>query len=102
MQKPRQGHYQAALRIIHYLKNDPAQGLLYKIDSELRLKAYNDADWATCPVTIRSITGYCVFLGNSLVSWKCIKKALCQDPHQKPSIERSPTLCAKYSGLHSC
>jgi hypothetical protein len=74
MSKPHQGHYQAAIRILHYLKNDPGQGLLYKRNSDLRLKAYSDADWATCPVTRRSITGYCIFLGNSLVSWKCKKQ----------------------------
>jgi hypothetical protein len=73
MQKPKQGHYQVAMRIIHYVKNYPGQGLLYKPNSELRMKAYSDAGWATCPVTRRSITGYCVFLGDSLVSWKCKK-----------------------------
>nr|GEV73082.1 retrovirus-related Pol polyprotein from transposon TNT 1-94 [Tanacetum cinerariifolium] len=33
------------------------------------LVAYSDADWAECPTTWRSISGYCVFLGNNLLSW---------------------------------
>ncbi|GKA76400.1 ribonuclease H-like domain-containing protein [Tanacetum coccineum] len=33
------------------------------------LVAYSDADWAGCRTTQRSTSGYCVFLGNNLLSW---------------------------------
>ncbi|GJT20587.1 ribonuclease H-like domain-containing protein [Tanacetum coccineum] len=33
------------------------------------LVAYSDADWAGCPTTRRSTSGYCVFLGKNLLSW---------------------------------
>ncbi|GJX55252.1 ribonuclease H-like domain-containing protein [Tanacetum coccineum] len=36
--------------------------------STASLVAYSDADWAGCPSTRRSTSGYCVFLGDNLLS----------------------------------
>ncbi|GJT84867.1 ribonuclease H-like domain-containing protein [Tanacetum coccineum] len=44
-------------------------GLQLYASSESSLVAYFDADWAGCPATRRSTSGYCVFLGNNLLSW---------------------------------
>ncbi|XP_059294466.1 uncharacterized mitochondrial protein AtMg00810-like [Lycium ferocissimum] len=70
MQQPKASHWEAALRLIRYIKRSPGQGLFLSSDSDAQLSAYCDSDWAACPNTTRSVTGYVVKLGNSLISWK--------------------------------
>ena len=67
-------HLQATYKIIKYLKKTLGQGLFLSVDSSLQLKSYCDADWAACLDMRRSVSGFCVFLGDSLISWKCKKQ----------------------------
>ena len=74
MQHPRQDHWDAALRTVRYLKGCPGQVILLRPDCELSLTGWCDSDWATCPLTRRSLTGWIVFLGSSPISWKTKKQ----------------------------
>ncbi|KAM2468135.1 hypothetical protein PS1_009864 [Malus domestica] len=74
MQEPTLHHLKAAHRLLQCLKEAPGQGLLFPTENQLNLIGYCDADWARCPITRRSVTGFCIFLGKSLVSWKSKKQ----------------------------
>uniref|UniRef100_A0A151UDQ7 Retrovirus-related Pol polyprotein from transposon TNT 1-94 n=1 Tax=Cajanus cajan TaxID=3821 RepID=A0A151UDQ7_CAJCA len=73
---PRSTHFAAVLRIIIYIKGTIFHGLHYSVDSPLILRAYLDADWGGDPTDRRSVTGFCIFLGDSLISWRSKKQQL--------------------------
>ena len=74
MAQPRIPHLNALHHLLRYLKGSPGQGILFFASLEIWLMAYADADWGNCPDTRCSVTGYCVFLGDSLMSWKSKKQ----------------------------
>jgi hypothetical protein len=44
-------------------------GLMLHASPATDIVPYSDADWAGCPDTQHSTSGYCVYLGPSLISW---------------------------------
>ena len=74
MHERRIDHLNAAMRVLRYLKGHPGQGILLRADSNLQIMAYCDSDWATCPLSRKSVSGYFVMLGCSPISWKTKKQ----------------------------
>ena len=72
---PRSTHLQGVHRILQYIKGTVRQGLYFSASSSVHLKAFANSDWGACKDMRRSISGFCVFLGDSLISWKYKKKS---------------------------
>ncbi|GJY99249.1 ribonuclease H-like domain-containing protein [Tanacetum coccineum] len=69
MHDPREPHFAALKRILCYVQGTLELGLHLYASATTFLVGYSDVDWAGCPSTRRSTSGYCVFLGDNLLSW---------------------------------
>jgi len=69
MHDPREPHLAALKRILRYIRGTLHLGLELRPSSVEDITAYSDADWAGCPNTRKSTSGYAVFLGDNLISW---------------------------------
>jgi hypothetical protein len=69
MHDPRESHLAALKRLLHYVRGTVDFGLVLHRSLSAELVVYTNADWAGCPDTCRSTSGYVVFLGGNLISW---------------------------------
>ena len=74
MHAPHEIHRQAAHWVLAYLKGCPGKGLRFSPTTDETVRVYTDADFAGSIVDCRSTTGYCIFLFDSLVTWKSSKR----------------------------
>ena len=74
MSAPTVDHWVVVGQILCYLKGAPGQGILYSNHGYNRIECFTDADWVGSKEDRRSTSGYCVFVGGNLVSWKSKKK----------------------------
>ncbi|XP_071729381.1 uncharacterized mitochondrial protein AtMg00810-like [Rutidosis leptorrhynchoides] len=87
MHAPHEAHMLAL--IIRYIQGTLALGLFISKSPSHALVSYTDADWAGCPDTRRSTSGYCIYLGNNLISWSS---------KRQPTVSRSSAE-AEYRGV---
>jgi hypothetical protein len=69
MHAPQEPHLTIMKRIMRYLWSTIDVSLHLRRFATTELVVYTDADWAGCPDTRRSTSGFVVFLDDSLVSW---------------------------------
>ena len=68
IQAPRYSHPVIVQHILRYLKGTSGYMLFFSTRTSLQLMGFSDTDWVGCLVTRRSITGWCMFLSDSLIS----------------------------------
>ncbi|XP_070008768.1 uncharacterized mitochondrial protein AtMg00810-like [Nicotiana sylvestris] len=68
MQASKQSHLEAAYRVVRYVKNELGLGILMSAVGDMTLSAHCDADWRSCPNSRKSVTGYLVKFGGSVIS----------------------------------
>ncbi|KAL0442099.1 UNVERIFIED_CONTAM: Retrovirus-related Pol polyprotein from transposon RE1 [Sesamum radiatum] len=74
LKNSRKPHIDMAKRLVRYIYKAPSPGIFFPTDNNLVLKAYCDADWASCPTTRKSVSGFVTFLGNALLTWRSKKQ----------------------------
>ncbi|PKU66893.1 Retrovirus-related Pol polyprotein from transposon TNT 1-94 [Dendrobium catenatum] len=88
MHSPTEQDFNTLKRLLRYIKGTHSFDLPIT-RGNLLLTTFSDSDWASDPQDRKSISGFCRFLGNTLVSW-CVKK--------QPTIAKSSTE-AEYRSL---
>ncbi|XP_019226411.1 PREDICTED: uncharacterized protein LOC109207865 [Nicotiana attenuata] len=74
LQQRKRSHMEVVMRVVKYVKNHLEQGILMSSKAIGTLEAFCDADWDACQHSRRSVTGFLIKLGGSLVSWKFKKQ----------------------------
>lgn len=102
MHDPRESHLHALLRILRYIQGTKKQGIQISKSPSVKLTAYSDADWAGCPSTRRSTSGYCVFLGDTLLSWSSKRQASISRSSAEAEYKAVANAVAENAGYAIC
>lgn len=91
----------ALKRIVRYLKGTISHGIRFNRSSHMDHVAYLDADWTGCPSTRRSTSGYCVYLGDNLISWSSKRQMTVSRYIAKAEYRGVANVVAEATWLHS-
>ena len=74
--QPHMPHLDVVHHLLRYMKSSHGQGLFFPTSSSLQIRAFSNADWGSCLDTQRLVTSFCIFLGESLISWRAKKQTI--------------------------
>ena len=101
MHDPRVEHMAAFHRILRYIKGTLDHGLQLYQSPISSLLSYTDADWSGCPDTHRSTSGYCVFLGDNLISWSAKRQPTVSKSSAKAEYRGVANVVSKTCWIHN-
>jgi len=73
---PTDAHLKETFHVLKYLKATTDHGILLAKDSTFQIRAFSDSDWGSCPNSRKSVTGYAILLGKSLIFWRSKKQGV--------------------------
>ncbi|PRQ43601.1 putative RNA-directed DNA polymerase [Rosa chinensis] len=76
MSQPTELHFQAAKRVLRYLKETVNYGIFYKKEGNNKLIAYTDSDYVGDLEDRKSTSGYVFMLSGGVVSWSSKKQPI--------------------------
>ncbi|XP_062093531.1 uncharacterized mitochondrial protein AtMg00810-like [Humulus lupulus] len=101
LKQPTDVHWGAAKHILRYLKGTIHHGLHIAPSDRLSLIGFSDADWACCPDDRKSVAGYCVYFGESLISWSSKKQTVVARSSTESEYRALALLAAELAWLQS-
>ncbi|XP_016694436.2 secreted RxLR effector protein 161-like [Gossypium hirsutum] len=69
-------HFQAAKRVLRYIKGSLDYGVLFNKAESLKLRGYTDNDWAGSSDDMKSTSGYAFTLGSTMFCWSSRKQPM--------------------------
>ncbi|GKE50049.1 ribonuclease H-like domain-containing protein [Tanacetum coccineum] len=101
MHNPREPHLAALKHILRYVQGTLDLGLHLYASSTTSLVGYTDTDWAGCPSTRRSSSGYCIFLGDNLLSWSAKRQHTLSCSSAEAEYQGVPNVVAEIAWLRN-
>eukprot|EP00253_Pinus_taeda_P030339 PITA_30339 len=69
MERPKEAHWEAAKKIMRYVKGTKRFGILYNVSEHSDLVGYTDSDWAGSVDDRKRTPGYVFHMGSGAISW---------------------------------
>ncbi|XP_042067375.1 uncharacterized mitochondrial protein AtMg00810-like [Salvia splendens] len=83
MHAPQEEHWEAALRIVRYLKGTPEHRLMFEKHGHMEVHGFTDADWAGNPNDRKSTASYFTFVGDRHFIKENIEAKVVEIPYVK-------------------
>jgi hypothetical protein len=75
--EPARKHWTAVKQILRYIKGTVGKGIKFQRGNRAELTGYADANWAGCPDTRRSVTGYVFKFAGGPITWQSKVQKTC-------------------------
>ncbi|XP_070682896.1 uncharacterized mitochondrial protein AtMg00810-like [Malus domestica] len=96
MEKPHSNYWEAAIRILRYIKGTIDYGIFYEANVPVKLIGYTDNDLAGSIDDCKSTSGYVFSLGSGMISWSSRKQ-----PIVALSTTETEYIAAYLAGCHT-